>query len=100
MAYITVDFSNFMHFKEHLSATVLKSDLLVRTDIKVNGAHVYARRTSTRPASEDISAWVPYGDDLCDLPLVAYYTLEGDYVEYQLGDPERQFFLIGPSRHT
>ncbi|KAF9983210.1 hypothetical protein BGZ75_005316 [Mortierella antarctica] len=97
MAYITVDFSNFMHFKEHLSATVSTSGLLKWTNIKVNGAHVYARRTSTRPMSEDISAWVPYGDDLCDLPLKAYYTLDGDYVEYQLGDPERQFFLIEPS---
>ncbi|KAF9929067.1 hypothetical protein BGZ67_006597 [Mortierella alpina] len=98
MAYITVDFSNFMHFKEHLSATVSTSGLLKWTNIKVNGAHVYARRTSTRPMSEDISAWVPYGDDLCDLPLKAYYTLDGDYVEYQLGDPERQFFLIEPSK--
>ncbi|KAF9555372.1 hypothetical protein EC968_009010 [Mortierella alpina] len=94
MAYITVEFSNFMHFKEHLNATVSTSRLFVRTDLKVNHAHVYARRTSTRPSSEDISAWVPYGDNLCDLPLSAYYTLNGDYVEYLLGEPEREFFLI------
>ncbi|KAF9282401.1 hypothetical protein BGZ68_005985 [Mortierella alpina] len=96
MAYITIDFSNFIHFKEHLSATVSTSGLLVRTDLKVNRAQVYARRTSTRPTTEDISAWVPYGDDLCDLPLSAYYELDGDYVEYYLGEPERQFFLTEP----
>ncbi|KAF9953502.1 hypothetical protein BGZ72_005358 [Mortierella alpina] len=96
MAYITVSFSNFMHFKEHLSATVSTSNLLARTDIKVNRAQVYARRISSRPSSEDISAWVPYGDDLCDLPLTAYYTLDGDYVEYHLGEPEREFFLPEP----
>ncbi|KAF9426396.1 hypothetical protein BGZ76_002784 [Entomortierella beljakovae] len=94
MAYITIAFDNFLEFKNYLSPAARTSALFVKTALKVNRADVFARRVSNMPSSEDISAWVPYGGNLCDLPLTGFYSLDDDYIEYHLGEPEREFFLL------
>ncbi|KAG0031690.1 hypothetical protein BGZ81_000780 [Podila clonocystis] len=95
MAYITIDFSNFELFKDHLNTKIeLPNAFLGKTNLRVNHSNVYARKVSNRPSVEDISSWVPYGDGLCDLPLKGFWTLGEKYVEYHLSDPEHEFYLV------
>ncbi|KAG0342229.1 hypothetical protein BG000_006148 [Podila horticola] len=76
MAYITIDFSNFELFKDHLNTKIeLPNTFLGKTNLRVNNASVYARKVTDRPSVGDISSWAPYGGGLCDLPLKGFWTL-------------------------
>ncbi|GJJ69708.1 hypothetical protein EMPS_02056 [Entomortierella parvispora] len=95
MAYITIDFSEFLQFKTALASVAVESDLLVRTSLKYDESFISARLSTAKPKPQDITNWTPYGANRCDLPLHGAFNVEGKgWIEYHIGEPRLVFHYV------
>ena len=98
MSWIKISWDEFLAFKSAVESVAVEAVFITKTNFKYGEAFVYARTCPDQPTSDDISAWVPYGEkkDRCDLPMKGAYSLgEGKgWLEYQIGDPRHIFHFV------